>query len=823
MADNLRKYTTQEVLNKVYTDSSGNAIGVNSSTTKETLNAVFSTSDNSLNVALSGGTISGDVTISGDLTVNGSNTNANYDEIVNGNLVVSSGNKLGVGTETPDFTLHVHGASDGDGYVKISDGNTGEGATDGARIGFNSGVMRIQNFENSDMEFYVNNSTKPLVLESDGSATFSGDVNIKSTGGNDDPATLALWSPDVSISADDTIGTILAQGSDSGGSPPYLGGKIEFNADANWDTGTSGYYPTRIDFFTESNSGTVSTASPRMTLDSSGRVGMGASPSYPLHVENASDTVAYFKSTDNNGQIAVVDDDTTAYFGANGSRAFMGTASGLSGNTNLVVDSNGNVVVGQTTAQQKFEVHGGGIRIAGNIATPSSGVTGALIDYFGSDTRFWSRGADASTVGSFKFIGLENDGGNQSTFFILDSNSSISLSNNDSGTSNTLFGKDAGDSDGGGDFNVFIGELSGGTGTQTDDADGNVGIGYRALTDVTSGNQNIAIGKDSLTNITSGDSNIGIGSDALGTATTSEDVVAIGRNAGYAINHIDANGTTAIGTSSLALLTNGRQNTAVGFRALETTANGDRNTAVGHLALGNVTGNNNGDNTAIGHNAGHDGTNNLTSGTGNTLIGSSTRVSSATAVNQTVIGYNAIGGGDNSVVLGDSDVSAVLCASDGEAQVYASAIRFPAAQVANSNANALDDYEEGVWTPILSDGTNNFTMVSNQNGRYTKIGRVVHFEAECGTSSIGSASGDLKLIGLPFASASSTSEGSCSIGFLRSFNYSADTIQLMAQVNGNTTEIGFTASKDDTTEESVQCSQADSSSFFIRISGTYFV
>ena len=87
MADNLRKYTTQEVLNKVFTDTSGNAIGINSSTTKETLNAVFSTSDNSLNVALSGGAISGDVTISGDLTVNGSNTNANYDEIINGNLV----------------------------------------------------------------------------------------------------------------------------------------------------------------------------------------------------------------------------------------------------------------------------------------------------------------------------------------------------------------------------------------------------------------------------------------------------------------------------------------------------------------------------------------------------------------------------------------------------------------------------------------------------------------------------------------------------------------------------------------------------------------
>ena len=54
----------------------------------------------------SGGTISGDVTIEGDLTVNG-NGAGNYDEIVNGNLVVSSGNKLGVGTDDPQQLVHL--------------------------------------------------------------------------------------------------------------------------------------------------------------------------------------------------------------------------------------------------------------------------------------------------------------------------------------------------------------------------------------------------------------------------------------------------------------------------------------------------------------------------------------------------------------------------------------------------------------------------------------------------------------------------------------------------------------------------------------------
>lgn len=46
---------------------------------------------------------------------------------------------------------------------------------------------------------------------------------------------------------------------------------------------------------------------------------------------------------------------------------------------------------------------------------------------------------------------------------------------------------------------------------------------------------------------------------------------------------------------------------------------------------------------------------------------------------------------------------------------------FPATQVASSDANALDDYEEGTWTPTVSAGSGSFTSVSAA-GRYTKIG-----------------------------------------------------------------------------------------------------
>jgi hypothetical protein len=68
-------------------------------------------------------------------------------------------------------------------------------------------------------------------------------------------------------------------------------------------------------------------------------------------------------------------------------------------------------------------------------------------------------------------------------------------------------------------------------------------------------------------------------------------------------------------------------------------------------------------------------------------------------------------------------------------------------------ANALDDYEEGTWTPVLSDGTNNATNFDS-SGTYTKIGRMVYVNFTIYTSSLGSVSGNLQVNGLPFFSAS---------------------------------------------------------------------
>jgi hypothetical protein len=81
-------------------------------------------------------------------------------------------------------------------------------------------------------------------------------------------------------------------------------------------------------------------------------------------------------------------------------------------------------------------------------------------------------------------------------------------------------------------------------------------------------------------------------------------------------------------------------------------------------------------------------------------------------------------------------------------------ITFPATQSDSSSANTLDDYEEGTWTPVITDGTNNATMAVGNGATYTKIGRSVTVNGACFTSSLGSVTSIVRISGLPFAAGS---------------------------------------------------------------------
>lgn len=88
------------------------------------------------------------------------------------------------------------------------------------------------------------------------------------------------------------------------------------------------------------------------------------------------------------------------------------------------------------------------------------------------------------------------------------------------------------------------------------------------------------------------------------------------------------------------------------------------------------------------------------------------------------------------------------------APVDGDGIRFPATQNASSNANTLDDYEEGTWTPTYNGFTSSGTVTVS--GSYTKIGRMVRISGSmyASVSLSGGPGGVTYFSNLPFAPAS---------------------------------------------------------------------
>jgi hypothetical protein len=86
-------------------------------------------------------------------------------------------------------------------------------------------------------------------------------------------------------------------------------------------------------------------------------------------------------------------------------------------------------------------------------------------------------------------------------------------------------------------------------------------------------------------------------------------------------------------------------------------------------------------------------------------------------------------------------------------------VQFPATQSASADANTLDDYEEGTWTPVLTFG--NVAGVSSygqQNGTYTKVGNTVTVRSYFAIGTKSAATGVARITGLPFTTKSGTAQ-----------------------------------------------------------------
>ena len=111
------------------------------------------------------------------------------------------------------------------------------------------------------------------------------------------------------------------------------------------------------------------------------------------------------------------------------------------------------------------------------------------------------------------------------------------------------------------------------------------------------------------------------------------------------------------------------------------------------------------------------------------------------------------------VISDDGTITTQKSISVGGATPAAGAgISFPATQSASADANTLDDYEEGAWTPVPSPNTGSFTTTSVA-GNYVKVGRQVTVNGYISVSDRGTATGLTGFSGLPFTSNASSNAG----------------------------------------------------------------
>lgn len=158
----------------------------------------------------------------------------------------------------------------------------------------------------------------------------------------------------------------------------------------------------------------------------------------------------------------------------------------------------------------------------------------------------------------------------------------------------------------------------------------------------------------------------------------------------------------------------------------------------------------------------------------------------------------AVGSGEFGIYDSTANASRVLIDSNGNVGLglmptagkgclqLISGINFPATQVTSTDANTLDDYEEGTWTPsIIGTTTTGTATYSIQAGRYTKIGNLVTVQLYIAWQDH-SGAGAMRVSNLPFqASNESNVFSAVSIGYFHNVAMSAGNVFNGYVINGS--------------------------------------
>jgi hypothetical protein len=151
----------------------------------------------------------------------------------------------------------------------------------------------------------------------------------------------------------------------------------------------------------------------------------------------------------------------------------------------------------------------------------------------------------------------------------------------------------------------------------------------------------------------------------------------------------------------------------------------------------------------------------------NTKISGNIISSQITSVANTQITGNIISSQitSNPTLYGNVSVTGVIGVGGATPSTSGSGITFPATQSASTNANTLDDYEEGTWTPTLNFGGGSTGITyGGQLGTYVKIGKLVWLNCRLTLTAKGSSTGSARVAGLPFTNQGGSTNGEIQVG-----------------------------------------------------------
>jgi len=171
----------------------------------------------------------------------------------------------------------------------------------------------------------------------------------------------------------------------------------------------------------------------------------------------------------------------------------------------------------------------------------------------------------------------------------------------------------------------------------------------------------------------------------------------------------------------------------------------------------------------------------------NTAITGNIISSQITSVANTQITGNIISSQitSNPTLYGNVSVTGVIGVGGATPSTSGSGISFPATQSASSNANTLDDYEEGNWTGTVEGSSADPTTPVTNTGSYTKIGRQVFARISFPDINTTGATGEFFISGLPFSSAQAIGTGNVMTYNIISFPSAGNLCPYVAGTNIN--------------------------------------